>query len=405
MGSIPKTLSVEELLTQSLDRHRETLSKVCADIHAHPELAYEEYRAHDTICDALTALGYKVTRHAYNLKTAFEVESGQGGAVLAYNAEYDALPGIGHACGHNLIATSSLAAFLATAEALVESGQPGRVRLLGTPAEEDGGGKVDLIQAGAYKDVDACLMGHPGPAGSELNNVILPRLMARSSVTITFKGKSAHAGNAPWQGLNALDAAVASYTGISMLRQQTPPSQRIHAIISKGGERPNIIPYLTEISLYARAEADAELQKTLKRIVECCEGGAKAAGCEVSFKWDNPYKELECSETLADIFDEKATSFGQAYARELPAVSGASTDQGNVSFEVPTLHPVFGIPTDSTDVGPHHPGFEHAAGQPGGFQAALEYAKTMSATGLEILSNQKLRQKMWAEHHERFGSA
>ncbi|KAL2214566.1 amidohydrolase [Sarocladium strictum] len=329
MGSAPETASVEELLAQSLKRNRETLASVSAEIHSHPELAYQEFRAHDTLCDTLTTLGYNVTRHAYNIKTAFEAEFGQGGAVVAYNAEYDALPGIGHACGHNLIATSSLAAFLATAEVLAETGRPGRVRLIGTPAEEDGGGKVDLIRAGAYKDVDACLMGHPGPTNGGWNNIILPRLMARSSVKVTFKGKSAHAGNAPWQGLNALDAAVASYTSISMLRQQTPPNQRIHAIISKGGERPNIIPYLTEISLYVRAETDVELQKTLRRIVECCEGGAKAAGCELSFEWANSYKELECSETIADVFSEKASSTGQEYGRELPSVSGASTDQGS----------------------------------------------------------------------------
>jgi amidohydrolase len=254
-------------------------------IRSHPELAYQEFRAHDILCDTLSALGYKVTRHAYNLQTAFEAEYGHGGAVVAYNAEYDALPNIGHACGHNLIATSSLGAFLATAEALSKARLPGRVRLIGTPAEEDGGGKIDLIRAGAYKDVDACLMGHPGSGDGGWDNIILPRLMARASVKITFTGVSAHAGNAPWQGLNALDAAVASYSNISMLRQQTPPSQRIHAIISNGGDRPNIIPYLTEISLYARAETLTDLEKTCERIVECCEGGAKAAKCEVTFEW------------------------------------------------------------------------------------------------------------------------
>lgn len=204
---------------------------------------------------------------------------------MAYNAEYDALPDIGHACGHNLIATSSLAAFLSTAKVLADRNLPGRVRLIGTPAEEDGGGKIDLIEAGAYKDVDACLMGHPGPADQAWHNVILPRVMARSSTRVTFKGVNAHAGNAPWLGKNALDAAVAAYTNIAMLRQQTPPNQRLHAIISKGGDRPNIIPHLTELSLYARAETAQDLEKTCKRIVDCCEGAAKAAGCDVEFAW------------------------------------------------------------------------------------------------------------------------
>lgn len=233
----------------------------------------------------MSDLGYKVTRHAYGLKTSFEVEAGHGGALITYNAEYDALPGIGHACGHNLIATSSLAAFLATAEALSEEGLEGRVRLLGTPAEEDGGGKIDLIDAGAYRGVDACLMGHPAPVSGGLGGVVLMRTMARASVRVTFKGINAHAGNAPWLGKNALDAAVSTYVNLSMLRQQIEPNQRIHAIISNGGERPNIIPHVTEMLIYIRAETDAALQDTCKRFVACCEGAATAAGCKVEFEW------------------------------------------------------------------------------------------------------------------------
>ena len=282
------------------------------------------------MCDVLSAFGYKITRHAYGLKTAFQAEFGKGGAVIAYNAEYDALPDIGHACGHNLIATSSLAAFLGTARYLEDNLIPGRVRLIGTPAEEDGGGKIDLINAGAYADVDACLMGHPGPAdqGGGWNNVVMPRVMARSIAKVTFKGINAHAGNAPWLGKNALDAAVAAFTNLAMLRQQTPPNQRLHAIISKGGDRPNIIPHLTELSLYARAETSEALEKTCKRVIECCEGAATAAGCSVEFHWANSYKELRCSESIASRFRECAASQGQTYEWSSPGVSGASTDQG-----------------------------------------------------------------------------
>jgi amidohydrolase len=228
-----------------------------------------------------------VTRHAYGLKTSFVAEFGTGGALIVYNAEMDALPGMGHACGHNLIATSSLAAFLATAEALHADGGEGRVRILGTPAEEDGGGKIDLLRAGAYKDVDACLMGHPGPGGPAIpiKGVANGKGMARAGVTATFKGVNAHAGNAPWQGRNALDAAVAAYNSISMLRQQITPNQRVHAIISKGGERPNIIPDLTEIELYARAESNTDLEDTCQRLIGCFEGAAKGAGCTVELNW------------------------------------------------------------------------------------------------------------------------
>jgi amidohydrolase len=204
--------------------------------------------------------------------------------LITYNAEYDALPDIGHACGHNLIATSSLAAFLATAEAIKEHEIKGRVRLLGTPAEEGGGGKIELLKAGAYKGVDACLMGHPGPR-LKGDGVVIARCMARAGTTVTFHGVNAHAGNAPWLGRNALDAAVAAYINISMLRQQVAPNQRIHAIISKGGDKPNIIPHLAQIELFIRAETDAELQDTRQRVISCCEGAAKAAGCTAEFKW------------------------------------------------------------------------------------------------------------------------
>lgn len=256
-----------------------------SQIHAHPELAYQEVHAHDTLCTTLSDLGYKVTRHAYGLNTSFEAEAGHAGALITYNAEYDALPEIGHACGHNLIATSSLAAFLATAEVLAENDIEGRVRILGTPAEEDGGGKIDLIDAGAYKGVDACLMGHPMPAKGGFDGVALMRCMARASVKVTFKGVNAHAGNAPWLGKNALDAAVSTYVNLSMLRQQIEPNQRIHAIISNGGERPNIIPHVTEMLVYIRAETDAALQDTCKRFVACCEGAATAAGCTADLDW------------------------------------------------------------------------------------------------------------------------
>jgi amidohydrolase len=309
MGSVVPD-SIHEQLARSLSEHEEILwnvnqevshcsskfSTVAAQlglnfvfcqIHSHPELCYEEYHAHDTLCKALEDLGYSVTRHAYGLKTSFEAEIGTGGALVVYNAEMDALPGMGHACGHNLIATSSLAAFLATAEALRADGGEGRVRILGTPAEESGGGKIDLLRAGAYKGVDACLMGHPGPGGPKvpIDGSANGKCMARAGVTATFKGVNAHAGNAPWQGRNALDAAVAAYNSISMLRQQITPNQRIHAIISKGGERPNVIPDLTVIELYARAESSTDLEHTCQRLIGCFEGAARGAGCSVELEW------------------------------------------------------------------------------------------------------------------------
>ncbi|KAI9148285.1 Peptidase M19 domain-containing protein [Paramyrothecium foliicola] len=400
MGSILPSVDTNSHPVFSLEKYEQKLKLVNYKIYSHPELAYNEVYAHDTLCHVLEGLGYSVTRHAYGMKTAFEAEYGQGGALVVYNAEYDALPGIGHACGHNLIATSSLAAFLLTADAIAHSGIDGRVRLLGTPAEEDGGGKIDLIAAGAYRGVDACLMGHPGPNTGSWNNIILPRTMALASTKVAFKGTSAHAGNSPWHGRNALDAAVAAYTSISMQRQQISPNQRINVIISKGGEKCNIIPEFAELSICARAETDGQLQETRQKLIACCEGAATAAGCTVVFDWDNAYKDLRCSRAIADCFQKVAVSQNQEYVLDMPEISGASTDQGNVSYEVPSLHPGFGIPTESPPAVHHHPSFQRDAGTDAAFEAMLNFSKVLAATGVEVLKSPELRQKMWAEHRK-----
>ncbi|KAI5300004.1 hypothetical protein KEM55_000543 [Ascosphaera atra] len=284
-----------EQLQQAIADHKDELWKLNQEvphqlslpIWSHPELGYKEYQAHDNITNYLEGLGYTVRRHAYGLETSFEAELqvGEGGGLLVYNAEYDSLPGIGHACGHNLIATSSIAAFVLTAEAMKANGIAGTVRLLGTPAEETEGGKIKLIEAGAFKGVDACLMGHPVPKVAPVHGVVSPGMNACTHATVTFHGLNAHAGNAPWLGKNALDAAVQAYTSMSMLRQQIEPSQRIHAIITKGGDKPNIIPHLTEMEVVARAQKTEPMEETVKRLNACFEGAAAAAGCTVDIEW------------------------------------------------------------------------------------------------------------------------
>lgn len=220
---------------------------------------------------------------------------GQGGRVVAYNAEYDALPGIGHACGHNLIATSSIASFLGVAAALASSGGPGRVRLYGTPAEEGGAGKVRLIEAGAYKDVDACLMVHPGPPSPPPkgfgghgccapSGVAYAKSLANKKFDVTFKGREAHAAMAPYQGLNALDAVVLGYNGVSMLRQQTRPHDRIHGVILDGGNRPNVITSFTKTQYYVRSATLSEATALEGRVRACMDGAGTATQCEVNYE-------------------------------------------------------------------------------------------------------------------------
>ncbi len=268
-------------------------------IWSNPELAYEEHEAHKNICDFFEALGddnYSIRRQAYDLQTAFEIEyrhGNGGGRVVAFNAEYDALPGIGHACGHNLIATSSIAAFIATCEAMkaVSGGKGFTARLIGTPAEESGGGKVRLIDNGAYKDVDACLMVHPMPVAPEYPDLLSVATtttggyLANDKVTVTFTGKPAHAAAAPWEGINALDAVVAAYVNISLLRQQLLPSQKVHGVIVNGGDRPNVIPMSASVNYYIRSPTVKTLKPLTEKIIKCFESAAMATGCKVEFEW------------------------------------------------------------------------------------------------------------------------
>lgn len=235
----------------------------------------------------LEDLGHKVTRHAFGLETSFVAEYGSGGSVVAFNAEYDALPDIGHACGHNLISMMSIGAFLGVAKMLkAYPTQEGRVRLIGTPAEEGGGGKLKLIDAGAYKDVDACLMVHPGPLDGcpgFTGDAFLPTT-ANNKFTVQYTGRSAHAAVAPWDGVNALDAVVLAYNGISVLRQQIKPAERIHGIISEGGKRPNIIPASGSLEYYIRSPTLKSADALKDRAMKCFEGAAMQTGCEVAYQ-------------------------------------------------------------------------------------------------------------------------
>jgi amidohydrolase len=222
--------------------------------------------------------------------TSFEAEFGTGGRVVVFNVEYDALPGIGHACGHNLIATGSLAAFFAVVGIMKRNpNMPGRVRALGTPAEEGGGGKIKLIAGGAYKNVDACLMTHP-MAGAmfptkkkTVKGIAYGTCVASAKFRATFSGRTAHAAAAPHDGINALDAAVLAYNGISMLRQQILPTQRIHGIIMEGGEKANVIPSRSVMDYNVRSGTIKETKVLQKRVVRCFEGAAVATGCDVEF--------------------------------------------------------------------------------------------------------------------------
>ncbi|KAK7413283.1 hypothetical protein QQX98_007871 [Neonectria punicea] len=409
MGSLgSSTDRLYDGISKSIDYHKQDLTEICALIHKNPELNYREFKAHDNICNLLHRLGYEVKRHSYGLETSFEVEFGEGGNLVVFNAEYDALPGLGHACGHNLIATSSIAAFLATAEAIENANVKGRVRLLGTPAEEGGGGKVRLIEAGAYQGVDACLMAHPtGRLFSEgtqaIDGITAAKSSARRHVKVTFNGQNAHAGMSPWHGKNALDAVVSSYVNISLLRQQLPPTVRVHGVIRQGGVEPNIIPDSTSLEYYLRDSSAENIHEVSEKIEACFEAGAVGTGCTVKCDWqsDTDYMELRPNMVISNQFTRHMQWFGRVYlgdAGQQPM--GASTDMGNVTFCVPGIHPMFSIGTDDLAVQPHTPEFAAAAGTEAALMRALDCSKGLAATACDLLMEPGQLDKAWTEFQE-----
>lgn len=405
--------SVQKHVSSSLEKHYTSLSCINSKIHSNPELRYQEHQAHDNICSLVEDLGYTPRRHAYGLNTSFEVESGDGGKLVVFNAEYDALPGIGHACGHNLIATSSIAAFLFAAELLKVSSIPGRVRLLGTPAEESGGGKIKLITAGAYVGVDACLMAHPGPSEMKgmgakgfVDGVSATTSLARKQVAVTFRGQNAHAGLAPWNGRNALDAVVASYVNISLLRQQIPPTARIHGVVRQGGAEPNIIPDSATLEYFIRDTSAASVNDLANRVEKCFQAGALATECTVECVWNEEadYKDLRPNMTIAEVFTRRMATLGKQYLCDGRAHGmGASTDMGNVCYEVPGFHCGFSVGSEVKGASPHDPKFALAAGTKSALDNALQCAMGMAMTAYDILTDKTVQLQIREEHIENFG--
>lgn len=273
-------------VSATIDAASPALWELSQTIHKNPELGFKETIAHDAITKLLAEEGFTVKPHAYGLATSFEAEFGAGGRLVIYCAEYDALPDIGHACGHNLIAASSVAAFISLARALKDLAVEGRVRILGTPAEEGLGGKIKLLQAGAFpEDVAAALMMHPNAAHSfppGITGNAGSKLIASVKLQVEFKGKPAHAGAAPWNGLNALDAAVAAYTSVSMLRQHIRPDERINVIITDGGKAVNVIPEKSKMVFSVRAPTWGQAHALVQRVRNCFEAAATATGCTVT---------------------------------------------------------------------------------------------------------------------------
>ena len=356
-------------------------------IHAKPEIAFEEKFAHGLLTDKVEAAGLSVERHACGLDTAFISSFGDGDREVGILSEYDALPGIGHACGHNIIATTGLGASLALAK--LNGALPGKVRYLGTPAEESGNGKELMARQGAFNGLDAAMMVHP--AGIDL--ITMPSL-AVNEVRVTYTGKAAHASAMPFAGVNALDALVTAYQSIAQLRQHIKQSERIHGIFNEAGLAPNIVPDHAVGTFYVRAENGLALAELKARVQNCFEAGALAAGCEVQIDWAlGDYLEIKDSWAIAERYQQNAESLGRNFfpLEKMPTSGAGSTDMGNISHRVPSIHPMIACAPPSVVI--HNPEFAKWAGSEKGDKAVIDGAKSLAMTAIDVLTDKKMMQQ------------
>ncbi|WVQ82138.1 hypothetical protein IAT38_004266 [Cryptococcus sp. DSM 104549] len=363
-------------------------------IHDNPETGFKEVKAHKNLVAALKKLGFELSNPS-SLPTAFVATytHGKGGRTFGFNSEFDALPEVGHACGHNLIAVIGVAGAAGLMAAMKACDIAGTVKLIGTPAEEGGGGKVILLNEGVYDDLDACTMAHPGGGygpTSFTGQVPIngPGTLARAGFEIEFHGRGAHAGAAPWMGINALDAAVQGYTAVSMLRQQLEPSMRVHGIIL-GSEKwaQNIIPNYSKVSYSTRALSVKDCLTLRKKTIACFQSAAEATGCtmETFVSDDEVYADLRNNEPMSlsyKAFMEE--TFGDNI--ETTGMSTASTDFGNVTYKCPAFHPGFNIPSPEGS-GNHTAGFTASAGTPEAHRLAMNVAKGLAIVGAKFLTD------------------
>jgi len=372
--------TAKQALCDEVDRRKTLLLDVSHSIHAKPELNFNEHHAHEVLVGALRSEGLEVEPHAFGLDTAFRATAGSTGPTIAVFCEYDALPGIGHACGHNIIAAAGLGTGLAAAALADELG--GRVVILGSPAEEGGGGKVVMAKAGALEGVDAAMMIHPADTDLRWMTTVAIRQLA-----VDYSGEAAHAAAHPWDGRNALDAAVLGYMNIAALRQHIRPDERLHGIFTNGGDKPNIVPSSSSMEWFVRAPTLALVDALGVRVIAALEAGALATGCEMAVRWiEPPYSDLVRNETLEDLFSENAAVFGRTMGT--PGVDGSvvgSTDMGNISHLVPSIHPMLAV--SPRGVGIHTEGFTAHAADEGGDRGVLDGAKAMAMTVADLWLN------------------
>ncbi|MFA6654289.1 MAG: M20 family metallopeptidase [Bacillota bacterium] len=368
----------------AIDQLEETLISISDQMYHEPELGHQEFKSSRLLTDFLEKHGFEVETGICGMPTSFRatMRGKAHGPTVAILAEYDALPGIGHGCGHNIIGTAAVGAGAALASVIDEI--PGTILILGTPAEEgavdNAGGKAIMVECGVFDNVDAAMMIHPSQV-----DMVMVSSNARVALEISFYGKSAHAAGAPYEGINALDAAILTFNGWNALRQHLKEDARIHGVITKGGEAPNIIPDYAEIRMYVRAKEMDYLKEIEEKVRNCAKGAALATGADVKFKYTaKPYANMVTNRTLANVFARNLESLGRKVLDPGETSGAGSTDMGNVSQVVPSIHAYMGICQPGTATS-HSREFAEATVSPMGHKAILDGAKALAATTIDVL--------------------
>jgi len=373
-----------------IDEISDELAGISHVLHANPELAFQEHKSMALLADTAERHGFEVQRGVAGLDTAFIARSVNKAEhpAIAILAEYDALPGLGHACGHNVIATSAMGAALALQE--VRSALQGTILLIGTPAEEKGGGKAIMVERGVFDDVDAAMMIHPGN-----KNMVDKGSIASNALVFEFFGRASHAAAAPDYGINALDACIQTFNNINALRQHLPPDARVHGIITHGGEASNIVPAYARAEFGVRAATSDVSLEVVEKVKRCAEAGALAAGARVKIHHLRHYAHRLPNPTMAKLFAANMALLGQPVAQPAPDERRGSSDMGNVSHVIPAIHPYIAMVPDN--VGAHTPEFALAAGSEAGDRAWNIGAKALAMTAIDLFTNPELLAQARAE--------
>jgi len=391
-------MTTKQTARETIESARETLLALSHRIHANPELGYQEKAACASLVQTLRDAGLAVETQYCGLETSFVARAGSGPLHVAICAEYDALPGIGHACGHNIIASSAAGAGIGLARVADEAGLT--VSVIGTPAEEGGGGKIALLARGGFDGVHAAMMVHPAPI-----DVLMPSILAAQRLDVRYVGKSAHASSFPQLGINAMDAMTIAQVAIGLLRQSMRSSDRVHGIVTDCGDAPNIIPAHSAAQYSIRARTIGELDDIRDKVIKCFEAGAVATGAKLELssagtgdpRGGIAYAELKSDEAIAAHYKDNAEALGRTFPQMNPraAAAAGSTDMGNVSLAIPSIHPMIGI--DSHPAVNHQPEFTQHCVTETADRAVIDGAIAMAWTAIDCANDAVLRKRLLAQ--------